>query len=226
MELLDRFQDGDSSYPGFEYIRKPIDKFQLEDSAKKNTRIVYETLRETLLRFQNRMPRQRLPPPLFKGYLFILLQALDYLHTQCRLIHTGRFHSILCTKHFCFVNVEIQDLKDDNIMVTIEDESLLKAFAKYHQQHAAPRHVNESGRITYLSQDEFGPFRSSQLIPQIVDFNLCFPGLPDRRGHPSAIQPHRYRAPEVFLGCSWSYSADIWNLGVLVCELVYHFGQF
>ena len=32
--------------------------------------------------------------------------------------------------------------------------------------------------------------------------------------HP--IQPDSYRAPEVLLGVGWSYSADIWNLGVMV----------
>jgi hypothetical protein len=32
--------------------------------------------------------------------------------------------------------------------------------------------------------------------------------------HP--IQPDHYRASEVILGAGWTYSADIWNLGVLV----------
>jgi serine/threonine protein kinase len=30
------------------------------------------------------------------------------------------------------------------------------------------------------------------------------------------IQPHAYRAPEVMLGIGWSYSADMWNFGLLV----------
>ncbi|KAJ5561471.1 protein kinase [Penicillium sp. DV-2018c] len=36
--------------------------------------------------------------------------------------------------------------------------------------------------------------------------------------HP--IQPGHYRAPEVILGCGWNTSADIWNLGVLLWNLI------
>ena len=30
------------------------------------------------------------------------------------------------------------------------------------------------------------------------------------------IQPYIYRAPEIILGIPWTYSVDIWNVGVLV----------
>lgn len=56
------------------------------------------------------------------------------------------------------------------------------------------------------------------MIPKIVDFGLAHTGgggEPLR--HP--IQPPLYHAPEVLLGVPWSYSADIWNLGVLVSVL-------
>lgn len=53
------------------------------------------------------------------------------------------------------------------------------------------------------------------MIPKIVDFGLAHTGdgtKPLRR----PIQPPVYHAPEVLLGAPWSYSADIWNFGVLV----------
>lgn len=34
------------------------------------------------------------------------------------------------------------------------------------------------------------------------------------------IQPEVYRAPEVFLGTGYTYSADIWNLGTLVITIL------
>lgn len=109
------------------------------------------------------------------------------------------------------------DIKDDNIMVTLEDDSVLKDLVQYYKTNSQPKHVrNEDGRVTYLSHDELGGLRGTTLLPRLADFNLCFPGLPDNRGHLSPIQSHRYRAPEVFLGCPWSYSADIWNLGLMV----------
>ncbi|CZT13564.1 uncharacterized protein RAG0_17057 [Rhynchosporium agropyri] len=55
-------------------------------------------------------------------------------------------------------------------------------------------------------------------LPKIVDFGLAHQGdggEPFR--HP--IQPPLYHAPEVLLVVPWSYSADIWNLGVLRDEL-------
>jgi serine/threonine protein kinase len=112
------------------------------------------------------------------------------------------------------------DIKDDNIMVTIEDDSVLKDLVHYYKTNSQPRHIrSEDGRVTYLSHDEFGGLRGTTILPRLTDFNLCFPGLPDNRGHLSPIQSHRYRAPEVFLGCPWSYSADIWNLGLMVKHL-------
>jgi serine/threonine-protein kinase SRPK3 len=37
--------------------------------------------------------------------------------------------------------------------------------------------------------------------------------------HNEDIQPEVYRAPEVILEQEWSYSVDIWNLGVMVSQI-------
>ena len=102
-------------------------------------------------------------------------------------------------------------------MITVENDNVLADFVTYQKNNLHPRHVrtDDSG-VTYLSQDDFGPLRGSRLLPALADFNLVFPGLDKDRRHISAIQSHRYRAPEVFLGCPWSYTVDIWNLGLLV----------
>lgn len=111
------------------------------------------------------------------------------------------------------------DIKEDNVLVGFEDDAVLADFVKYHKRNPSPRHVRaEDGRITYLSQSDFGPLRGLRLMPVLADFNLAFPGLGEHHGHISAIQSHYFRAPEVLLGCSWSYSVDIWNVGLLVSK--------
>jgi hypothetical protein len=56
------------------------------------------------------------------------------------------------------------------------------------------------------------------MYPKITDF-----GLAQRGDHPGPlvhpIQPNDCHAPEVLLGCGWSYSADIWNFGIMVSTL-------
>lgn len=77
------------SHDGLEFVRLPIDEFQYQGPGGKHSCLVYKPMRETLLQFQHRWPRQRLPLAVFKLHTFCLLEALDYLHTECNLIHTG-----------------------------------------------------------------------------------------------------------------------------------------
>ena len=99
-------------------------------------------------------------------------------------------------------------------MVDFECESVLDDFVEHQKQISLPRHITTNGHITYLSQSDFGPLREYFILPEIADLDLAQSGEGPLHIHP--IQPHRYRAPEVILGTGWSYSADIWNLGVLV----------
>lgn len=89
MAKLKLIQDADMSHEGRSYVRLPIGHFDLRGPLGIHTCLVYEPMRETLSQFQTRLPRERLSLPLFKLYIYILLQALDYLHTKCHLIHTG-----------------------------------------------------------------------------------------------------------------------------------------
>jgi serine/threonine-protein kinase SRPK3 len=105
-------------------------------------------------------------------------------------------------------------------MITLENDAVLADFVKYWERNDQPRHVRkEDGRTTYLSQGDFGHLQGSRLLPELADFNLSCPGLNDDFGHVSAIQSHCFRAPEVLLGCPWTYSVDIWNLGLIVGDI-------
>ena len=46
-------------------------------------------MRETLSLFQSRLKKKRFTLELMKLYLVCLLNGLDYLHSECRIVHAG-----------------------------------------------------------------------------------------------------------------------------------------
>lgn len=111
---------------------------------------------------------------------------------------------------------EAQDLKSDNILVGLRDESILEIVARNEFEHPLPQKILED-RIIYLSRNELGSQTKGMGRPVITDFGLAVRGdVPHPYYH--TIQPDDYRAPEIILAAGWSYSADIWNVGVLVRE--------
>ena len=73
----------------------------------------------------------KLPLSIVKAYICILLTGLDYLHTEYRVVHTGK-----CLSSFAFLVKEIinlciaLDLKLENILMTFENEHILPDFIK------------------------------------------------------------------------------------------------
>lgn len=119
-------------------------------------------------------------------------------------------------------NVRWLDLKLDNIMMTIEDQSVIKDFVNEYLEVPIEQKKDLTGRTVYLSHNNFGPLKSLKgVLPKLVDYGLSHRLEPGKLGH-HPIQPDYYRAPEVILGKGWTYSADIWNLGVLVRFLCFN----
>lgn len=108
------------------------------------------------------------------------------------------------------------DLKEGNILVTIEDDKVIPELIKSVQTKPLLWKESKSRHPIFESRNDFGNLKAFDLIPKLADFGCAERG--DVEGckwvHP--IQPNAYRAPEVLLGTGWSYSADIWNLGLVV----------
>lgn len=96
----------------------------------------------------------------------------------------------------------------------MEDHSILDAAALDEEEAPSPRKIYED-RIVYRSRTDLGLPKTPPGAPKLADFDAAIRGdAPTPHNHP--IQPNFYRAPEVTLLAGWTYSADIWNLGLLV----------
>ena len=106
--------------------------------------------------------------------------------------------------------------------MTFENQSVLEAFLQAQKSHPMAQKVVD-GRIIYRCHNNFGDIidQSSlkKMYPKITDFGLAqFADRSNQLLHP--IQPDHCHAPEVLLGTSWSYPADIWNFGIMVWDLL------
>ncbi|KAH7312829.1 CMGC protein kinase [Rhexocercosporidium sp. MPI-PUGE-AT-0058] len=185
-QIITRHLKRNSSHQGFSFVRTMLDSFEIPGQNGPHLCLVYEPMREPLWLFQRRWENGKIQPALLKVYLRFLLRGLDYLHSECHIIHT--------------------DLKLDNILLGFEHPSVIEDFVR-------------DGRSIYLSHNDFGPPKSFRILPKIADFGLSQSGEgSEPLMHP--IQPPLFHAPEVILGTSWTYSADIWNLGVLIWNMM------
>lgn len=99
-------------------------------------------------------------------------------------------------------------------MVTIQDPSILEKRATDEYYHPSPQKTYADGRSIYVTETEFPVEECSTGVIQIIDYDLSVWGDQSDGGY---VQAGTYRAPEVILGAGYSYSSDIWSLGVMVC---------
>ncbi|VTT61417.1 unnamed protein product [Fusarium fujikuroi] len=194
INILQHINRTNPKHNGWHFIRKLTDTFHLESPYGSHPCLVLEPLREPLWLYCSRYIGGVIPPGILKILLQMILLALDYLHTGCYVIHA--------------------DLKPDNIMIRIEDPKMFEKDAIEEYNNPLPEKQLDD-RIIYLSRNNFGPLSRPTGIIQLVDFDLAVRSTPGKL-HYGAIQGEKYRAPEVILNSGYSYSADIWSLGVMV----------
>lgn len=79
-----------SNHPGRNYLRNALDTFTLQGPNGKHQRLVHEPMLENTQELLRRNPSHRFTEDLLRVLLQRLLSALDYLHTDAHLIHTGK----------------------------------------------------------------------------------------------------------------------------------------
>jgi serine/threonine-protein kinase SRPK3 len=139
--------------------------------------------------------RNRFTEELLKAGLRYLFSALDYVHSECQLIHT--------------------DIKPANILQTIADTSVFEAYTKAELEGPVPRKYVQldDGSMTTVYGSRLIRKPSSWGYPVLGDFGSAVDG---NKKHTFDAQPSIYRCPEVMLRAEWGYPADIWNVGAMV----------
>ncbi|KAG8408172.1 hypothetical protein J3459_018134 [Metarhizium acridum] len=192
-QVLETLGKANPSHPGYRHVRAALDIFQLHRPGGDHYCLVQRPMWESWKHLLRRNPTGRFTEPLLKAGLRHLFSALDYLHSECKLVHT--------------------DIKADNILQDIQDQAILEAFTNAELTHPSPR--KSLGELTIYASRSFDlPRRFGG--PVLSDFGEAVRG-DMKRNHDA--QPAVYRSPEVMLMAEWSYPVDIWNVGVMIWDL-------
>ncbi|KAG8156431.1 hypothetical protein KVR01_013665 [Diaporthe batatas] len=192
---------GNQSHPGYPHIRTAWDIFTIpsprvpagSDETTEHYCLVQKPMWATWKALIRRNPAGRFNVALLKAGLQQVLLALDFLHTQCHLVHT--------------------DIKSDNILQEIADGRILAWFADLEMAGPSPRKLVD-GYTIYRSR----PFELPEFFGDAVLGNLGSAVRGDEKRNHDA-QPDVYRSPETMLNIDWSYPVDIWNLGCMIWDL-------
>ncbi|KAK0754519.1 kinase-like domain-containing protein [Schizothecium vesticola] len=194
VSMYRRITAASTRHPGRRSVREVLDSFEVTGPDGCHRCLVHPPLWESVLTFLFRNPVRRLPAPVLAVVLRRLFLALDFLHTECKIIHT--------------------DMKAANIMFGIEDDSVFAVFEDQELLDPSARKLVDGDRTIYMSRELQMPKKWG--APVLCDFGSAVPGDME---HSEDVQPDVYRAPEVILEAPWSYQIDIWNAGCMIWDM-------
>jgi hypothetical protein len=98
IQVYEHLRSLKSSHTGTLLVRTVLDKFRLSsaDGSSFYQCLVHPPLGMSLYELRNRGPRKVFPENLLKPTLIHILLALDFLHTEAHVVHTGSLILMLC----------------------------------------------------------------------------------------------------------------------------------
>ncbi|KAL2867737.1 putative protein kinase [Aspergillus lucknowensis] len=166
VRITEHITKANPQHLGNNFVTTWLDSFRVASPGGPHICMVFDALCEPLWMLKHRFEGNTMPLDVMKPVSKLILIGLQYLHTEFHVIRT--------------------DLKPDNILLALNDPSILDSVAQDEMNDPSPRKQPDSREI-YLSRNYWG------LSPDY---------LGDR------------------------YSVDIWNSGVMLCDLVYGHGPF
>ncbi|KAF4189990.1 hypothetical protein CNMCM7927_005800 [Aspergillus lentulus] len=160
----------------------------LQGPVGKHRCLVMQPMHMPLLEMMNLNPRP-FDILLLKMTAKRLLLTLDFLHTEAEIIHT--------------------DLKTDNLMLTLEDETMLLDCAKAEAEDPSPRKNIDDSRTIYKSRKFRRPTGGKRYgLPVLCDFGEARIG---KRQDPARSFNHTFIEPlRLYLKCR---GAVLWTSG-------------
>ncbi|KAK9368168.1 kinase domain protein [Lipomyces kononenkoae] len=221
LRITEHITKANPRHLGRHFVRTLLDSFDLRGPCGTHVCMVFDPLLEPLWLLKERFQGFRCAqsglqndngrPPL--PSLSVPRHPYRYLSLR---LHCQWGNILVADRH--------QDLKSDNILMALRGQGALDAVAQAEVDDPLPQ-KRVGDRTIYLSRNEFGLDVSRLGRPVITDFGLAVRG-DDRRLYTHVIQPDEYRAPEVIIAAGWSYSVDVWNLGLLIWDLLEGSGPF
>ena len=89
VDIMRHLSQVNSRHHGWHFVRKLSDSFMLESTSGNHVCLVLGALREPLWLYRRRYMGGVIPPDILKILMQMILHALDYLHSECQIIHTG-----------------------------------------------------------------------------------------------------------------------------------------
>ncbi|KAK5169575.1 uncharacterized protein LTR77_005552 [Saxophila tyrrhenica] len=187
--------------PLHHHVRQLLDSFRVtrSDAADPHLCLVHQPLHTSLYSFQRFGGVARpLPESLAKSIIRYILEALDFLHTDAGITHC--------------------DIKLSNLMLQIEDMSVLDDFERAEQEAPCARKVVGDTRTIYATRRFQNAKGHAYGPPILCDLGEARIGSSHQY---EEIQPEVYKAPEILMQLDrWDHSVDIWNLACVVWDMI------
>ncbi|KAL4881928.1 kinase domain-containing protein [Aspergillus karnatakaensis] len=187
LHIIEHITNANTQHLGRNFVATLLDSFHVTSPGGTHNCMVFNALCEPLWMLKRRVEGNTIPLDVLKPLSKLILEGLQYLHSECHVIHT--------------------DLKSDNILLALCNPSILESVAQDEMNDPSPRKQLDDREI-YLSRNYWGQSLNDLGRSVITDFGLAVRGDGPPNSH--CIQPDGYRAPEVCLGRNWDYS--LWNL--------------
>lgn len=89
-EVYEHIGKANPSHPGYRHVRTALDTFELQHGGGSHHCLVQKPMWDSWRDMLRWNPAHRFTEELLKAGLSQLFLALDYLHTECHLVHTGK----------------------------------------------------------------------------------------------------------------------------------------